>query len=51
MIEDWFEDELARLLTLGYDVQKAGLLAEQKVWERMDELVEQKVWERMDDQS
>ena len=51
MIEDLFEEEMDRLLTLGYDVQKAGLLAEQKVWERMDEVAEQKVWERMDDQS
>tara|TARA_R110002012_G_scaffold132565_4_gene285541 strand:- start:213 stop:356 length:144 start_codon:yes stop_codon:yes gene_type:complete len=36
MLEDWFEEEMDRLLTLGYDVQKASLLAEQKVWERMD---------------
>jgi len=36
MLEDLFEEEMDHLLTLGYDVQKAGLLAEQLVWERMD---------------
>ena len=36
MLEDLFEEEMDRLLTLGYDVEKAGLLAEQKVWEHMD---------------
>ena len=37
MLEDWFEEEMDRLLTLGYDVQKAGLLAEQKTWEWFNE--------------
>ena len=37
MLEDWFEEEMDRLLTLGYDVQKAGLLAEQKTWEWFSE--------------
>ena len=36
MLEDLFEEEMDHLLTLGYDVQKAGLLAEQLVWGRMD---------------
>ena len=36
MIEDLFEEEMDRLLALGVDIQKAGLLAEQKTWERMD---------------
>jgi len=36
MIEDLFEEEMDRLLTLGYDIEKAGLLAEQRAWERMD---------------
>tara|TARA_R110001599_G_C11721887_1_gene605671 strand:+ start:259 stop:408 length:150 start_codon:yes stop_codon:yes gene_type:complete len=30
-IEDLFEEEMDRLLTLGYDVEKAALLAEQEV--------------------
>jgi len=37
MLEDLYEEEMDRLLALGYDVQKAGLLAEQKVLERMDD--------------
>ena len=36
MIEDFFEEEMDRLLTLGYDIEKAGLLAEQQVWHSMD---------------
>jgi len=36
MLEDLFEEELDRLLALGLDIEKAGLLAEQKAWERMD---------------
>ena len=35
-IEDLFEEEMDKLLTLGYDMEKAGLLAEQAVWHRMD---------------
>ena len=35
MLEDLFEEELDRLLALGLDIEKAGLLAEQKAWERM----------------
>jgi len=36
MIEDLFEEEMDRLLALGVDIEKAGLLAEQRAWERMD---------------
>jgi hypothetical protein len=36
MIEDLFEEEMDKLLTLGYDMEKAELLAEQAVWHRMD---------------
>ncbi len=36
MIEDLFEEEMDKLLTLGYDKMEAELLAEQAVWHRMD---------------
>ena len=36
MLEDWFEEEMDRLLTLGYDAEQASRLAEQLVWGRMD---------------
>ena len=37
MLEDLFEEEMDRLLALGVDIEKAGLLAEQRAWERMNE--------------
>ena len=37
MLEDWFEEEVERLLMQGYDASVAAEIAEQRVWQRMDE--------------
>ena len=36
MLEDWYDEEVDRLLTLGYDAEQASRLAKQLVWGRMD---------------
>ena len=37
MLEDWFEDEVERLLLEGYDASVAAEMAEQNTWEWFNE--------------
>ena len=37
MLEDWFEDEVERLLLQGYDASAAAEMAEQNTWEWFNE--------------
>ena len=37
MLEDWFEDEVERLLLEGYDASVAAEMAERNTWEWFNE--------------